>query len=479
MKNSKVNNDKGYVLLGVLLLTFLTLIVTAGMLDSAASNAKTRAIVKTQADYYYEVEKTLNNVVAWMQTNSKNLVSPFLSGNFPVNFDITDPTLGDNEGQHFSVPTMVKMRGTNNSVMLSNNSFFGTNAFPASYHLDTAVPFDAAASFAAADFGGANARLILVWAKETDDNYQPIFRIDVVTGNNPDRGVHSFSYVYSGLVAGSGGAGFYGENQLDFTSPNNNCSSHKFSHDGTSWSKGDKRKNCPAASNGPINIGSKIEGTADTNIDPGITYTKNGANVSESTCEGAGCHGYTLPVLPNPCTSYVDLTVSANMALPSLALPQCYGTLTIDSNISAELSDPSAAYYIQNLNFVGNNSSLNFGTVAPGNQVNINILNTVSSNNHLNGNRVLNPNNAPAQVQLNYHGTQEVILNGTANMYMNFTAPNAPVTVQGNFLYYGGIQSKVLSIAGNAELFYDENLGAVPIISDIKFALKQTSQRYR
>ncbi len=475
----KHTNEKGYVLLGVLLLTFLSLLVTAGMLDSAASNAKTRAIVNTQADYYYEVEKTLNNVVGWLQQNSKSLVTPFLAANFASNFTITDPTLGDNEGQHFSVPTMVKMNGTNNSVMLSNNNFFGTNAFPAATHIDTGANFDAATSFATTDFGGANARIILVWAKETDSNYQPIFRIDVVTGNNPDRGVHSFSYVYSGLVTSNGGAGFFGETQLDFVTPNNNCASYKYVHDGANWNKGDKRKNCPAASDGVINIGSKIEGTADTTLDPGINYTKNGANVSEGTCEGAGCHSYNLPPLANPCTSYVDITISANIDLPLLALPQCYGTVTVNSNKSVGIKDTSTPYYIQAFDFKGNNSSIDFGTVPVGQQIELNVLNNVSGNNHLNGNRLINPNNAPHQVQMNYHGTDELILNGTANMNMNITAPNAKATVQGNFLYYGGLQAKQLEISGNSEIFYDENLGSVPVISDIKFALKKTSQRYR
>ena len=187
MKPKRDSKEGGYVLIGVLIMTALTLLVTSGMLDFSASNAKTRAIVTTQAENYYEVEETLNRVVAWLQTNSKYLITAFNSANFSSNFDLGSPSTGANEGQHFSVPTMVKMAGTNDSVLLSNNSFFGVSAFPPTEHIDTSVSFDAVNEFSSANLGPANARVILIWARESDGNYEPIFRIDVVTASDDTK----------------------------------------------------------------------------------------------------------------------------------------------------------------------------------------------------------------------------------------------------------------------------------------------------
>jgi len=77
------------------------------------------------------VEETLNRTVSWLQTHSKYIVDAFSEENFSDNFDLGSPALGDNEGEFFGVYSMVKMKGTNNSVMLTNNGFFGTPSFPA------------------------------------------------------------------------------------------------------------------------------------------------------------------------------------------------------------------------------------------------------------------------------------------------------------------------------------------------------------
>ncbi|MCB0331087.1 MAG: hypothetical protein KDD70_15570 [Bdellovibrionales bacterium] len=192
----KHTGETGCALLVVMILLTLGMIIGAGMTDSAGSNTKTRALVKTRSEYYYQVEETLNKTAGWLQENSKYLVDAFTEANFDNNFDLGSPSLGSNEGEHFGVFSMVKMKGTDNSVMLSNNSFFGTPAFPSVEHIDTGASFDAVASFQNADLGLANARVILIWARETADNYEPIYRVDVVTGNNPDRGSRIFTLLW-------------------------------------------------------------------------------------------------------------------------------------------------------------------------------------------------------------------------------------------------------------------------------------------
>ena len=204
------SQDGGYAMLGVLFLLILGGIISAGLITSSGTAIKTSALVKVRSDRFYEVEETINKVVNWLQTNSKNIVTAFDSNHFSTNFTIGDPSEGSNEGHQFNVPSMVKMRGTTNSVMLSNNSFFGTSAFPATTNVDSGAAFNAIHSFQTADFGKANARIVLMWARSTSGNYEPIFRIDAVTGNNPDRGVHTYTYVHSTLTTRGGGNGGYG-----------------------------------------------------------------------------------------------------------------------------------------------------------------------------------------------------------------------------------------------------------------------------
>ncbi|MCB0324729.1 MAG: hypothetical protein KDD69_14200 [Bdellovibrionales bacterium] len=481
--NSYDRTDRGYALLGVLVLLMLGLLVTGGMLDSAATNTKTRALVKTRAEYYYEVEETLNKTVAWMQENSKNLVSAFTADNFDTNFDLGVPTLGDNEGEHFGVYSMVKMAGTNNSVMLSNNEFFGTAAFPATENVDTGTAFDAVTAFQNADLGIANARVVLIWARETDGNFEPVFRVDVVTANNPDRGVHSFSYIYSTLSAAAGSVGFYGRDQLTFQTPNNDCYSYRYTYNSGSgtWSRGAPRSNCPVASDQTIDISSDIYGTAKTKLDDGISLNPPGGDVSGTMCDGPACHSYSLPSV-NTWAGYCpthsgDASLNSNTTWGSGG---CWRDVTIGNNRRLTLTDYNNPYYFRTLTYGGNNAELAFGNIPPGEKIRI-YLQAISANgaSHINGKKYINTNNAPHQVEFYYLGTDTLQLNGTVEMSSVIYAPNAPVIVNGNFNFYGGIHALDLTISGNARVNYDETDATLSSLNDIKFALKKASQRYR
>lgn len=480
MKERNKKHEHGSILLGVLLLLSLGLLISVGMLSSASSNTKTRALVKTRADYYYDVEATLNKTVAWLQTNSKSLVTAFMGANFETNFDLGSPAVGDNEGQFFTVPTMVKMKGTNSSVMLSNNAFFGESAFPSSTHIDTNASFDAVSEFESADLGAANARVVLIWARETDGNYEPIFRVDVVTGNNPDRGVHSFSYIYSTLVATEGALGFYGQQFMTLQSPNNECYSYQYSYDagaGT-WSRGAPRANCPIGSNGPINISSHVHGTAKTLLDDGIILNPPGGNVSGSPCDGPNCHSYSLPSMSDwatYCPGVVnDIEVIADT---ELAAAGCYRDIGIDNDKTLTLSNYEDPYYIRTLDFRSNFAKFALGSIPPGEVVTV-FVETIS-NNHINGNLFYNPNNAPHQLVINYIGLNAISLDGTADINAVVVAPNSTVTVNGNFNFYGGIYTTQLTILGRARINWDEGIGGIPVLSDMNFALRKASQRYR
>jgi len=474
------SENNGYALVGVLILLALTAIITVGMLDSSSTNSKTRALVNTQSDYYYRVEETISRVVAWLQTNSKSVVTAFTAANFNNNFDLGSPTLGDNEGEHFGVPTMVKMKGTNNSVMLSNNDFFGESAFPNTEHLDTGAAFDAVNSFKNANLGSANARIILTWARATDGNYEPIFRIDVITGNNPDRGVHSYSYVFSHLKTGPGSdPGFYGRDFVTFQTGNNDCYSYLYAHNGAAWNKGAPRTNCPVASDGPMNISSDIYGTADTLLNNGVSLNPPGGNVSGDICEGPGCHSYTLPNFPLWNVSCPGNTTDVSVGSDTtFAAGGCWRDVDIDNKTTLSLTDTTNPYYFRTLEFGPNKAKFDFGNIPVGETVTIYVEKL--GNDHINGSEYYNPSNAPHQVIVNYTGTDQIELNGNAELNATIVAPYAPVRVNGNFNFYGSIKATALDIKGTARVNYDETGQAVvPVLDDITFSLRKASQRYR
>lgn len=451
------------------------------MHDSAVSNTKTRSFVKTRADQYYEVEATLNKTVTWLQQNSKYLVTAFLDTNFDGNFDTGNPTDGDNEAEFFTVPTMVKMNGNNNSVMLSNNDFFGQPAFPATEHIDSGTSFNAVTEFQNADLGTANARVVLMWARQTTGAYEPIFRVDVVTGNNPDRGVHSYSYVYSKLVGGDNVPGFYGRDWMTLQTPNNTCKSYLWDNSGGPWNKGAPRANCPIGSNGPINTSAKVDGTAATLLDEGISLNPPSGEVSGSECTGTDCHSYSLPTLSDWATycpaNNGDVVISSNTTWNAGG---CWRDVSIDNNDTLTLTDTSNPYYFRTLTCNGNKGKIAFGNIPTDEKITL-FVETIncSGGNHINGGQYWNPNNAPHQVRINYLGNADLYLNGNADIHGVIVAPNAHVTVNGNFTYHGGINAAQLTVSGNARLNYDEKLGTATAVSDLNFTLNKTSQRYR
>lgn len=490
--NNKTHADsreKGYIFLGVLFVLSLSLMVGAGLMRSVASNSKLRSTVKHQTKNYYEVESTLSKVVAWMQLNSKSLVSAFTAAEFSNNFDLGSPVIGDNDGLDFKMPTMVKMLGTNDSVLLSNNAFFGTSAFPATTHIDSGASFDAVTEFESADFGEANARVILVWARETAGNYQPIFRVDVMTGNNPDRGVHSFSYIYSELENADNTSpflGFYGEDSLTTWTSTNKCNSYQYTYASGAWSKGAVRSNCTVNTDLAMVLRSKISGNANTNLVSGITLSGSGL-VSGAACDGPGCHTIaptSLNTWATDCPVHQgDLTINSNTTLtPSGSAPSqnCWRDITVNSNKTLTFDSTAEVYHIRKLEIKGN-GNLAFANVAPGDQITIYVEEIVGDK--INGNALYNMNNAPQVLKLYYTGTRAIKLNGTAAFNVCIDSPLANVTLQGNFNFHGGIKAKNLTVTGNSVIFADEagcgGTTTTSTVSDLNFSLKKASQRYR
>ena len=474
----QTNKEKGFIIIGVLFISTLSLFLAAGLLSSASSYVSTHTAVKKQASQYYQVEDTLAKTIGWLQINSKNILSAFKTTDFETNFDMGNPSLGTNEGAYFSVPTLVKVTGSTNTPMLSNNSFFGTPAFPNTTNVDTGAAFNPVTEFANADVGTANARVVLVWARETVGGYEPVFRVDVVTGNNPDRGSHSFSYVYSKFVdSGTPDPGFFGQNFLTLNTGNNTCESYAYTYSAGTWNAGAPRANCPLGSDANISVGSKVSGTAATLLNNGIALTKASAEISGGECDGAGCHSFSLPALSDWATACPSGGTSPTYTSDSNISGGCYDTVTINPGVTLTFNDTSNPYHIRYIDFDGN-AEAHFDIGNGTDKITLNVE-KFNSNDRFNGNQIFNLNNAPHQLELNYTGTAQLTLNGTASMHVFLTAPFAPVVVEGNFTYFGGIRALSLESNGNSRLAYDEAGGTITPVTDIAFSLGKASQRFR
>ena len=542
-RNSRtVTSSRGYILVLSMIVLSLGTLVAFGLLRSASNSLAEVGVGKQNAKNFYEVERTINTTTAWLQRNSKNIISAFTGTNFTTNFDIGTATNGANTGTGFPYPTLIKAKSTTNAIQLVNDSYFGTSSFPVTANIDTGVAYNAATDFAAQNFGtGSRVRVLLVWALATDGNYEPIFRIDVINGGtSAERGVHGFNFIKSAFVTGAAstaapaatpspavyaGAGYYGGTG-DFTtgSPNNDCWSYVYTWNSVTsqWTRGAQQSNCLITSVDDISLRGAIHGDAKTSKTAGMNAATQ-ALVSGAKCMGAGCVTYTLPspyTWASVCGGNTrDVTAGTTVAAGittsgsvttitsgTTAAEYCYRDITVGSNrtINFGTTDTSAAprqYYIRNIIF-GNSSnarmSFNNSTgaasplgVAPGNKY---IVNVESLGSSINGNNMVGTNLAPSQLELNIIKAGSLTLNGTATMNAILTGNTShTITHSGNFRYYGAYRSGTVSVSGNATLGFDEAISVPPAsippvgtpapttatIADINFALFKTSQRYR
>ncbi|HMO18999.1 MAG TPA: hypothetical protein PKA63_07790 [Oligoflexia bacterium] len=484
------NNQKGYILLGVMVLTGLAMLVSSSMLQTSESSNKVRYVLKKDAENFYNVESTINKVTAWLQENSANMVGGFKKDSFESNFNLSSPSGASNQGEAFIIPTMVKMKGSGEAVQLTNNAFFGSSAFPTTSNLVTGASFNPVTAFQSMDFGNdVSVRLLMVWATETNGNYQPIFRIDAVTGSDPERGVHGINFIKSSLVTANGGIGYYSQAAPFSTgSPNNQCWSYKFTwNEGTqTWSRGAPRSNCIITSRSNISLKSAIHGSVASLVNNGVQL--NGGSVSGDVCAGPGCPvSFTLPNEPSwddRCGGVPQVNITAASANHLIAsgdtlASQCFHTISIGANRGVRFTTPDKPYYIKNLLPQNNsNSRIHFDTVTPDKKYQLYIDNL--ANGSINGNQLVGTNLAPHQLEIYITAGGLLRLNGTAALHGIITG-NVGHTIEllGNFSFYGALRSNTVQVNGNAVLGYDEDLGGEPVLTDINYTLYKASQRYR
>ena len=423
-----------------------------------------------------------------MRANSQSLVSPFAGGNFLNTFDRSSPSYGNNDTGASKVPTKLKLRNSSNSAIISNSAALASAQFPNTTHITTGAAFNPQNVFGSADMKGNLVRITLVdaipldptkdapplAAPETD--YSPVYRVDSLTSS--DRGAHLFGYVTGNLYY-IDTVGFYGK---DFVQVNQDCTSATFQ----GANPGPTNAKCPVASMGSITIANNAEiygsGRANGSIVPltRVCGDYPSCQTRGRNCQGTSCNVPDLPVFRSwneYCpTSNGDYTVAANQNR-ILVTAGCYNNVTINNKGSITLQTTGTPYFFKNLNISGGNPLTQI-RIAPSpatGTVELYVETIVTDN--LNGNQAINPSYRPSQFRIYYLGSNNLMLNGNAEMKFAMVAPYAQVTLSGNSTFSGGIVAKSLILNGSATVRYDETLGGATL-NDLTFRLRNIEQAY-
>jgi hypothetical protein len=505
MLNSK--NDKGHILIGVLiLLTLSSLIVTSSLIVSSGM-LHTSYNSKLRSDRFYEAEESIGKSISWLRDNSKKMLTPFDSKNFYTLFEVTNPSVGVNDTSEFPVPTKLKIKGSNDSIIITNEGLLATSQFPETSDIKTGKTFDAIAEMISSNLGGAKVRITLVDAipedpsknygpppaADPETNFVPVYRVDALTGAK--HGAHVFATITSSLNTAEN-IGFYGEESIELRQ---NCDSYDSSLG--IYNPASKKAGCTIGSAGVSSVHSStsVYGSLQTTgvIDLSSPFGgkicadfTSGCPTPGQICEGPDCSvpefdaykGWSeyCPSQKSPLTvnSNTSLTLPTGVDLDSQSNLRCWQSVTIRSNRTLTLSSDHYPYYIQTLTLQNSsNSKLNISPDTANGTVEL-WVNSITGNS-INGNQSINSGGRPGNFKLVYLGSDALTLNGTADMKAQIIAPNAEVVISGNFDFYGSVVAKKLSVTGSGSIHYDESLAGPPILSNVQYRLAEMVQIYR
>ena len=493
--------EAGYAVLAVLVLMTLSIVVVGGSLDLTTSTTRTTFATKQRSVVFYESEGSIGMAVSWLRENSDTLLNAFRKESFYSNFDLSTPSNGVNNGDVFSLPTKVKLSGEQSSIILANSNDLAGSNFPTVKNVDNGEVVDIDSLFSSADLGESLVKITLIDAvpynegkdygpppnPDPETDFYPVFRIDAMT--DTDRGSHLFAYV-EGQLKYNTSVGFYGD---EFAEVRQDCDSYE--SDISKYNPGTKRANCSIGSNKDLRIQQteKIYGSVQTNKKDGILETspwggevcsnfKSGCTDQGTACDGDSCDVPGLPIFEDwskLCPfDQGDLDITSDTKLSVLAdAPdkKCWSTVTVAAKVTLTLDTTTVEYFIKTIN-LKNNSVLNIAPDTADGRVVLNVEKIYGDK--INGSQAINATNRPGQFVLNYLGTDELTLNGNADMNASLVAPYAAVTVSGDFDFFGGIVAKSFTATGSGKLHYDETLGET-VLTGMRFRMRQLVQYYR
>jgi len=500
MKEKSNNNEAGYALLAVIIFVAVSALVLAQSLNITSSSTQTAHAASERSSVYYESEETLAKAATWLRSNSEGVMGLFHRNNFYNTFERTDGVIGSNDP--LGIPTRLRLRDTDQSVLLATGNGYGNSVFPEAVHPKTGNLFDALEEFNAADFGLSHARITLVDAighqsfKDFGDpadgnlppktDFRPVFRVDALT--SIVDGSHVFGYVL-GDLSYDDDFGFFGK---DFVQFDQFCDSYH-SEEGA-YGGENRGANCRVGSTGDIQIhqSEAIYGLAKSNTQIDQSSPWGGQVCADFACEHQGeqCSGEhcavgnLLPEYESWETYCPDSQGNVNInngQLLTLTVAsdnpsdKCWNEVKLRPNSELTLTSTEYPYFIETFD-IHNNGQVKFVPDVEGGVIDLYVKKFVGDG--FNASQMINTGNPPTSLRIHYLGTDNLLLNGNAEMHAFIVAPNAGITVSGNFDFYGGIKAKHLVATGAGNLHYDES-GDQTELKDVKYAIRRMTQQYR
>jgi hypothetical protein len=131
-----------------------------------------------------------------------------------------------------------------------------------------------------------------------------------------------------------------------------------------------------------------------------------------------------------------------------------FGAVNINSSSSSIYVQGNVRVYFTGLLKMSGSASV---TLAPGASLEI----YLGAGMDLSGNCVINPSGIPSQCSIyGLPGTTDMKYSGTAKAYCKLYAPNADISVVGDFDFHGSVVGKTVTLSGSAAFHYDEALNA-------------------
>lgn len=158
---------------------------------------------------------------------------------------------------------------------------------------------------------------------------------------------------------------------------------------------------------------------------------------------------YPLPPPISPAAPTTNQSYTADTTLP----PGSYGNVNVSGGSTLTLSP--GTYNLNSLALTGNSQL----QISPPGQVIINIQGTGSGNAvDLSGGTISNTTDIPLNMQINYDGSQPIVLSGGSGSYGIVYAPNAPIKISGGGDWYGAVLGNSFTDVGGSAVHFDRSL---------------------
>jgi hypothetical protein len=486
----------GFALVAFLIISFFAALIVGGTLELLSANTKMIGQTKINENDQLAVESAFNQSLAWLKENSKNMLYPFTASSFYSEFTRSKPSIGDNDVV-ITVPTKVKIKGSNYTPLISNVSDLGKPIFPASKNTDTGVKFDVISSFQKLKFAdGVIVKLSLIDAIPVDPaqdfgpppgkaaatSFKPIYRIDAT--DSADRNRHIYGYVVGSILEDTSQM-FIGDKTVTV---NGVCDAYDSTKG--SYGKANRLAKCSMGSAAILNLNKagtvygevasnktlKLKGMLCSDFDAGCPNTG-------SKCVGASCAVPSVDKL-DPWKKYCpkdqgDLVISNDTTLEVLSdvpTSSCWNKITIKKKVSLTLKTTKYPYYINNIEFEhGTNSKLVISPSSSAAPVLVYLEKITGKRpGQFDGTRIINSTANPRNFRLWYLGNGNLKLTRKDSIYAELHAHEAKVSISGNLDFYGAIFSSQIVVGKNARLHGDQSLSVGSAgVNDVSYDLRQ------